>query len=71
MKKLIEEVAIACNVSEKKLRTLLVEVGLLELLNNARRLQAGEAFKEKRILFHGEPIPARHFKQAYENLLED
>ncbi|EKQ9909828.1 hypothetical protein KGW14_004679 [Salmonella enterica subsp. enterica serovar Stanley] len=71
MKKLIEEVAIACNVSERKLRTLLVEVGLLELLNNARRLQAGEAFKEKRILFQGEPIPAKYFKQAYENLLED
>lgn len=68
MKKLIEETAVACNVSERKLRSLLVEIGLLELLNNARRLQAGEAFKEKRILFEREPIPARHLRQAYEEI---
>ena len=71
MKKLIKETAIACNVSERKLRALLTEIGLLQILNEAKRLQACDAFQEKRILFDGEPIQAQYLKEAFENFSED
>ena len=71
MKKLIVDVAAASDVSERKLRSLLTELGLAQLLSEARRLQAGEAFKEKRLTFEQEPIPARFIKQAFESLQED
>ena len=71
MKKLIGEVAIACDISERKLRGLLTELGLAQMLNEARRIQAYDAYQEKRIVFDDEPIPARHIKQAFESLRED
>ena len=71
MKKLISEVAIASDVSERKLRTLLTQLGLCQILSEARRLQAAEAFKEKRILFDKEPIHPKYFRQAFKLLSED
>ena len=71
MKKLIGEVAIACDVSERELRALLIELGLDQMCNEARRMQVRDAYQEKRIVFDNEPIPARHIKQAFESLRED
>ncbi|MGL4614596.1 MAG: hypothetical protein ACRCVV_12020 [Shewanella sp.] len=71
MKKLIGEAAIACDISERKLRLLLTELGLAQMLNEARRMQVRDAYQDKRIVFDNEPIPARHIKQAFESLRED
>lgn len=71
MKKLIEEIAIVCDVSERKLRALLTELGLAQMLNEARRMQVGEAYQEERMVFDNEPIPARNIKQAFESMRED
>lgn len=41
------------------------------MLNEARRIQAYDAYQEKRIVFDDEPIPARCIKQAFESLREE
>lgn len=41
------------------------------MLNEARRMQVGEAYQEERMVFDNEPIPARNIKQAFESLRED
>lgn len=70
MKKLISEVAISSGVSERKLRALLTQLGLCQILSEARRLQAAEAFNERRFLFDQEPIHPKYFRQAFTLLSE-
>lgn len=70
MKKIIIDVADASGVSERKVRSLLTELGLAQLLSEARRLQVGEAFQTKKLVDQTQPIPARLIKQAFESLEE-
>lgn len=71
METIIADFAAASGVSEQEFQKLLTELGLIQLLNEVRRLQAGEAFQEKRLVHQNEPIPERLIKQAFEALQED
>ncbi len=62
---LIKQMATTLEVSERKLRGELIELGLDEVLNHARRLQAREAFEAKRLVFPDEPITPEQLREAY------
>ncbi len=66
MKKIITEISNICGVSERSMRTLLVELGLTVFLDKARRLQFDESFQKKELLTE-DAIPARLIKKAYED----
>lgn len=67
--KVFESVSLACGVSQRTLKKHLAVLGMEVLLNEARRLQVGEAFQEKRLIHEQEPIPARLVKKAYDEVL--
>lgn len=66
MKKIITEISNICGVSERSMRTLLVELGLTVFLDEARRLQVSESFQKKELLTE-DAIPARLIKKTYED----
>jgi len=68
---LIKQLAELLDISERKLRSELVELGLYAVLNNACRLQAQEAFREKRLVYNDESFTPEQLRQAYKITIEE
>lgn len=67
---LIKQMAEILGISERQIRGELVELGLGEVLSEARRLQASVAFDEKRLVTPGEPITPEQLREAYKLVTE-